>query len=184
VLPLTRILEVLPLVVFGWMIIGATFLFTRKTGYHNPRGSGIGLSIWGTIAAMQVATAPPLWMSFIGAAGLLLALALYQWAAASIRGRTFSLAGDDDVPQFVHRTGPYAYIRNPFYASYLLAEVSTVVMRPSAWGVAVVVFAFIYTEWLARFEEGKFEKSPAAREYAQYKARTGRLMPRLSGKSG
>jgi len=45
-------------------------------------------------------------------------------------------------------------------------------------GSAIALFAG-YFEWLARFEEAKFEKSPVAAEYAKYKARTGRLVPRL-----
>ena len=98
----------------------------------------------------------------------------------SIRGRQFSYAGNDDVPQFVHSTGPYAYVRNPFYVSYLLTEISAVVLRPSIWGLAFIVLATLYFQWLARFEEDKFARSPVADEYARYKARTGRLLPRVS----
>jgi protein-S-isoprenylcysteine O-methyltransferase Ste14 len=104
---------------------------------------------------------------------------LYQWAAISIRGRLFSYAGNNDLPQFVQRSGAYAYVRNPFYLSYLLAEIATVVMWPSVWGGVIVVLATVYFQWLARFEEGKFARSTVAVDYAQYKARTGRLLPRL-----
>jgi len=180
VLVLTRIFQVLPFVVFGWMMLGATRIFTRTSGdMMNARGFGVGFSIWGPLAATQLATRPALWVSGIGVAGLACSLALFNWAARSIRGRTFTLAGHDDVPQFVHTSGPYAYIRNPFYASYVLAGISTIVMWPTAWGALVVAFAIAYYEWLARYEEGKFERSPVAAEYARYKARTGRLLPRL-----
>ena len=94
-------------------------------------------------------------------------------------GRAFSYAGNDDPPQFVHRSGPYAYVRNPFYLSYLIAEIATVIMWPSVWGVVIVVLAAAYFQWLARFEEGKFASSPVAAEYATYMATTGRLLPRL-----
>jgi protein-S-isoprenylcysteine O-methyltransferase Ste14 len=177
---LTRIFEFLPFVVFFWMIAGAMRVFTRTPGdMRNARGFGVGLSIWGPLASTQLATQPPLWVSGIGVAGLLLSLVLFQWAAQSIRGRTFSLAGHDDLPQFVHTSGPYAYIRNPFYASYLLAGISTIVMWPSVWGLVVELVAIGYYEWLARFEEGKFLRSPVAAQYAAYKAQTGRLFPRL-----
>ena len=162
------------------MIVGAMRIFTRTRGdVRNARGFGVGFTIWGPLAAMQLATRPPFWVSAVGIAGLALSLALFQWAAWSIRGRTFSLAGHDDVPQFVHHSGPYEYIRNPFYASYLLAGISTIVMWPSAWGVVIVLLAIVYYEWLARYEEGKFAHSPVAAEYAEYKARTGRLVPRF-----
>jgi protein-S-isoprenylcysteine O-methyltransferase Ste14 len=177
---LSKIFQFLPFVVFGWMILGATRIFARTPGdMVNGRGFGVGLSIWGPLASTQLASRPPLWMSGLGVAGLVLSLALFNWAALSIRGRTFSLAGHDDLPQFVHTSGPYSYIRNPFYASYILAGISTIVMWPSVWGALVVVIAIAYYAWLARFEEGKFERSPVATEYARYKARTGRLFPRL-----
>jgi len=180
VLSSTRILGLLPFVTFFWMIVGATRIFTRTPGdMVNARGLGVGFSIWGPLAATQLGTRPPLWVSGVGVAGLAASLALFHWAAWSIRGRTFSLAGHDDVPQFVHRTGPYAYIRNPFYASYIVAGISTIVMWPSIWGAGIVLLAIGYYEWLARYEEGKFSGSPVAAEYAEYKARTGRLFPRF-----
>lgn len=163
------------------MIAGATRVFTRTPGdMVNPRGLGVGFSIWGPLASIQLATQPAAWQSAVGIAGLVGALALFNWAAASIRGRVFSLAGHDDLPQFVHSSGPYAYIRNPFYASYILAGISTIVMWPSRWGALIVVLAIAYYEWLARYEEGKFVKSPVAMEYAAYQARTGRLIPRFT----
>ena len=69
-------------------------------------------------------------------------------------------------------------MRNPFYASYLLAEISTIVLWPSIWGAGFLVLATLYFQWLARFEEAKFARSPVADEYARYKSRTGRLVPR------
>jgi len=177
---LTRVFQLLPVIVFVWMVFGATAVFTRDVGARSPRGLGIAVGFWGTLGAKAVAPLAPLWMAIAGAVGLALSLALFHWAAFSIRGRTFSYAGNQDLPQFVHSTGPYRYIRNPFYASYLLAIVSTVVMWPNWWGVAIVVGMVGYFQWLTRFEEGKFEKSPVAAEYAKYKARTGRLIPRFT----
>ena len=175
----TRVLQYLPVFVVLWMVVGAGIVFTPNPGRRDPRGFGIGLGLWGTLLTMRAAITPPVWMTAVGATGLLASLAIYQWAALSIRGRLFSFAGNDDLPQFVHSGGPYTFIRNPFYASYLLAELSTVVMWPSVWGVAVVATMVVYYQWLARYEEGKFSRSPVASEYAEYKARTGRLVPRF-----
>jgi len=176
---LALVFQWLPVVVVVWMVVGASLLFARNVGQRDARGLGIALSIWGTLGTTSVAITPPLPVQLIGAGGLLLSLTLFQWAAISIRGRVFSYAGNNDLPGFVHHSGPYAYIRNPFYFSYLLAEIATVVMWPSVWGGVIVVLATVHFQWLARFEEAKFARSTVAGEYAQYKARTGRLLPRL-----
>ena len=176
---LDRVLEVLPALVFFRLMIGAARAFRPDVGQRDLRGFGIALSMWVTVATTRAARTPPRPVQLVGVGGFILSLALFQWAAASIRGRLFSYAGNDDLPQFVHRSGPYAYVRNPFYLSYLLAEIATVIMWPSIWGVVIVVVAAAYFQWLARFEEEKFARSPVAAEYAAYKAATGRLLPRL-----
>jgi protein-S-isoprenylcysteine O-methyltransferase Ste14 len=180
VLIATRTFQFLPLLVVLWMMTRASLVFAPHVGRRDPRGFGIALSMWATLAATRAAITPPLLVQLIGAAGLLLSLALYQWAARSIRGRVFSFAGNHDLPEFVHQSGPYTYVRNPFYLSYMLLEVSTVVMWPSVWGALTVAIAAAYFQWLARFEEGKFARSPVAAEFAEYAARTGRLLPHLT----
>jgi len=177
---LTRIFQILPVAVLVWIAIGAGFIFRPDVGRRDPRGLGIVASLWGMLAMMQLGTPAPLWIAAIGLAGLATALVIFHWAAFSIRGRMFSYAGNDDLPQFVHTAGPYAYVRNPFYLSYLLTEMSTIVLWPSVWGAGFVVLATLYFQWLARYEEAKFAQSPVADEYARYKARTGRLLPRFS----
>jgi protein-S-isoprenylcysteine O-methyltransferase Ste14 len=176
----TRILDLLPIVVLMWIAIVAGAIFSRDVGRRDPRGLGIVVSLWGTlVVANSLGTTPPLSVSAVGVVGLLLALLLFHWAAFSIRGRVFSYAGHDDLPQFVHTAGPYAYVRNPFYASYLLAEISTIAMAPSVWGGLAIAASGAYFQWLARFEEEKFSRSPVAAEYQVYKARTGRLFPKV-----
>jgi protein-S-isoprenylcysteine O-methyltransferase Ste14 len=105
-------------------------------------------------------------------------LALFQWASHSISGRFFSFIFSTDVPAFVHTAGPYRYVRNPFYASYLLALIAVAVTRPSLWTAGIAAAMFFYFDMAARFEERKFETSPVRDEYLAYKARTGRFLPR------
>jgi len=175
----TDLLRLLPIGVLLWLMLAVGFVFRRDVGRRDPRGLGIALTFWVAIAANRNGATPPLLVSVLGVVGLLLAVALFHWAAFSIRGRVFSYAGNDDLPQFVHTSGPYAYIRNPFYASYLLVEISMIVMAPSLWGAAAIVAATAYFQWLARFEEGKFARSPVAAEYHSYTLRTGRLLPKV-----
>lgn len=175
---MTEFVRLLPAAVLLWLMIGAGFVFRPDVGRRGPRGLGIVVTLWTTLAANRYGATPPPPVLAIGIAGLLLSLVLFHWAAFSIRGRVFSYAGNDDVPRFVHTAGPYAYIRNPFYASYLLTEISMIVMAPSIWGMAAVAAAAAYFSWLARFEEAKFARSPVAEEYRRYTLRTGRLLPK------
>ena len=175
---LTRVFQILPVAVLVWMAIGAGFIFRPDVGRRDPRGLGIVASLWGMLGVMQLGTLAPPWMAALAVAGFAASLVIFHWAALSIRGLLFSYAGNDDLPQFVHSSGPYAYVRNPFYLSYLLTEISTVVLWPSVWGAAFIVLATLYFQWLARYEEAKFARSPVAGEYARYKARTGQLFPR------
>jgi len=180
---LSRIFQILPVAVLLWMTIGAGFIFRPDVGQRDLRGLGVVATLWGMILAVRIGTPAPMWIATVGVAGLLASLVLFHWAAFSIRGRVFSYAGHDDLPQFVHTAGPYAYVRNPFYASYLLTEISAVVMWPSLWGAVLILLATCYFQWLARFEEAKFARSPVAEAYARYKARTGRLLPRWQSRT-
>jgi protein-S-isoprenylcysteine O-methyltransferase Ste14 len=114
-----------------------------------------------------------------GVIGLFGSLALFEWARQSVRGKPFSYIYSKDIPQFLWTSGPYAFIRNPFYASYLLSYFAVAIMFPGVASLAVVVGMTIYFNVAARQEERKFEQSPIAAEYAAYRKRTGRFVPRL-----
>jgi protein-S-isoprenylcysteine O-methyltransferase Ste14 len=113
-----------------------------------------------------------------GVIGLFGSLALFEWARQSVRGKPFSYIYSKDTPQFVWTSGPYAFVRNPFYVSYLLSYFAVAIMFPGIASFAVVVGMTIYFNVAARQEEKKFERSPLAAEYAAYRKRTGRFIPR------
>jgi protein-S-isoprenylcysteine O-methyltransferase Ste14 len=120
-----------------------------------------------------------LWGVVAGCIGLLASLALFEWAVRATGTEYFSWAMSRDVPQFVLDRGPYAYIRNPFYASYLASYVSAAVALQTVVSyVIVVVMGFLFYR-VARFEEEKFARSPVKEQYARYLGRTGRFLPRV-----
>lgn len=170
----------LPWVVFGWQVIGAGSAFRPVPGRR-------GLSILSQLIALSfvgllVHSQPELltaWGVAIGCAGLIASLILFEWARRTIRGRHFSYIFSSDTPDFICTDGPYAFIRNPFYVSYLLAMISTAVMMPTLFRAAIVAAMMIYFTAAAMWEERKFARSALATEYARYKARTGRFLPRL-----
>jgi protein-S-isoprenylcysteine O-methyltransferase Ste14 len=166
------------IVVFVRMALGAARAFT-PTGRRSLLSALIAVSFWATMAVTAVTPPGRGWMMVSGVVGLVASLALFQWAQSSIRGKLFSWIFCDDQPQFLHTAGPYAYVRNPFYASYLLAIAATVLRWPSALGAAIVAAMFVYFTAAAMFEERKFRSSPLRADYDAYSRNTGRLLPRL-----
>jgi protein-S-isoprenylcysteine O-methyltransferase Ste14 len=99
-----------------------------------------------------------------------------------VSGRLFSYIFSSDTPEFICIEGPFAYVRNPFYTSYLLAMLSTAVMWPSLLRFGLVLAMVAYFTGAAMYEEHKFSRSAVATQYASYKARTGRFVPKLFGR--
>ncbi len=161
------------------LTVGAATTFRIVPGEGPPRRSElVSLGFWAMLINGTPARLNP-WLVVPGCVGMVGALALFEWARRSIRGQFFSYVFSNDVPTMLWTGGPFAYIRNPFYSSYLLAMASVALMMPSI--VRILVFAgtgALLTS-AARHEERKFAESPLAREYESYRQRTGRFLPKI-----
>jgi protein-S-isoprenylcysteine O-methyltransferase Ste14 len=167
------------LVLFGrqlW-VAGSTFRIVPGE-MPKPQRIAIPLSIAAVWGIAQSAS-PRLWFVVPGVTVAGCSLGLLEWARASIRRRYFSYLFSRDVPQFLHAVGPYAYVRHPFYASYLLAYVATAILMPGAPTLAILAGMFVFYRAAAVTEERKFAASPLASEYDAYKRRTGRFVPKI-----
>jgi protein-S-isoprenylcysteine O-methyltransferase Ste14 len=132
----------------------------------------------GTIALGYKSQVSPL-NAVAGAALMLCALALYEWARHTIVGRRFHIAWRGAVPDAVCEAGPYRYVRHPVYASYLLAFAALIAALPSAWSVAIfAVNAALFTH-AALDDERSLARSELAEDYARYKRVTGMFLPRV-----
>jgi protein-S-isoprenylcysteine O-methyltransferase Ste14 len=164
------------LAIYLRLLFGAAFTF-RKTGESRGRTLPFIICIW--VLGIQAQNSEPYVPMLIPAAILAVgALALFEWASQSVRGKFFSYLGDSDTPQFVFQEGPFAYIRNPFYASYILTNIAVAALFPNWITAAAAAATFVILNYTAKFEEGKFEASPVADEYREYMSRTGRFFPR------
>ena len=175
----------LPLVVFMWQLIGAGTAFRPVPGQRGLSflAQLISLAFVGVLFPHQ----PELlsvWRAAIATIGLIGSLVLFEWAQRTIRGRHFSYIFSADTPAFLCTDGPYAYIRNPFYSSYLLAMISTAIMMPTPIRGAIVLAMIGYFTAAAVWEERKFARSAVATEYARYKRRTGRFLPKVFATEG
>ncbi|MCC6237026.1 MAG: isoprenylcysteine carboxylmethyltransferase family protein [Dehalococcoidia bacterium] len=89
-------------------------------------------------------------------------------------GRSFGV-----VPALrgVQTSGPYAWVRHPVYAAYLLGNIGYFLESPTAWNVGVIVLQTIGQVVRMDHEERVLSEDPG---YVEYKARVRwRLVPGL-----
>lgn len=105
------------------------------------------------------------------------AQAMFWWAVATTRVQRLTLAFETDTPAFLYKTGPFRYVRHPFYGIYLLFWTSTSIATSQivAW-IVPLTFALVYF-LAARREEDKFAHSALAEYYQRYRIRTGMFFP-------
>lgn len=167
--------------VFLRLTIGAATTFRVVPGEGAPpRSELVSLGFWAMMIPRSLVPLTP-WLVVPGCVGMVAAVALFDWARHSIRGQYFSYVFSNDTPALLWTGGPFAYIRNPFYASYLLAMASVALMLPSLIRLLVFAATALLLTSAARHEERKFANSPLAVEYESYRQRTGRFIPRLRG---
>ena len=85
---------------------------------------------------------------------------------------------DNDAPESLVTSGPYALMRHPFYAAFLLAMGGTLCAAPS--GALVLVFGYgvAAMNLTAAREERRLAASSFGAEYEDYMKRTPRFVPR------
>ncbi len=121
--------------------------------------------------------------TILGSALYILSTALFWWTVQVNRNRPLSIAYSSDQPSHFMNQGPYAWIRHPFYASYLLAGIAGVVSTGVYWLIPIVVVMFFIYLNMAKFEENKFLSSDLSEQYKSYQKSTGRFVPCLCKKS-
>ncbi len=88
-------------------------------------------------------------------------------------------AFDEKLPHGLLKTGPYSYVRHPFYTSYLIQWVGWGIAAWTIWAIVPILFMTV-TYWVAaRDEENKFSKTEMADDYKQYISSTGRFFPKI-----
>lgn len=115
----------------------------------------------------------------VSIAASLAATALFWWAVEATKHSPPHLAHTGDTPQMLHESGPFAYVRHPFYLSYCVFWIGTAIAAGGLqWVAAIGLIGWYYAT--ARAEEARFSRSPMAVSYAGYQNRTGMILPRLT----
>ena len=172
----------------GYLALHGLFTWARVAVFRidGPTPPGVRVIELAASAAIIVGAVLIAWRdggrpALDGLAWLLAALsaALFLWALRCIRPLQLTAAFSTDTPHSLVTSGPFRWVRNPFYLSYLLAHAVPLAATGSAWAApGLMLMAAIYRR-AALLEEGKFLASPLAGPFRAYQRRTGRFLPRI-----
>lgn len=109
----------------------------------------------------------------------IVAAALFIASIQASRSAQLKLIFDPRKPSFILRTGPYRYIRHPFYSSYILYWLGCAVATLHPINIAYIVLLVPILVVASRDEEKGFERTALAADYADYRRSAGLLWPRL-----
>lgn len=177
-----KVLLVQACLIFLGFTIGYRRLFARPEG-TPPAMTALavlaGLVTAGHIA--EITDERAAWWSFLlGGALYGASAALYLWAARTTWTRRLSLAFSADRPAHLVTSGPYRWVRHPFYSAYLLYWCAGVIAAREPWLIPTVILMAAAFTWAATREEAKFAASVLGPDYARYRRQAGLFLPRLS----
>lgn len=104
---------------------------------------------------------------------------VFRSALNSTSKERVSLAFSTDLPTHLVRTGPYRFVRHPFYAAYSLNWVGAACATLHVVSCAACVVMLLLYFGAAIMEERKFLSSSLAISYRSYRRTTGMFAPRL-----
>jgi protein-S-isoprenylcysteine O-methyltransferase Ste14 len=114
----------------------------------------------------------------LGLTGFALSILLFWWTVATTKRRPPALAYTDTDPDIIYTEGPYAYVRHPFYLSYVVFWIATALASGRWQWAPALILVFWYIR-LAKGEERRFRSSALSIAYGAYCGRTGMFLPRL-----
>ena len=167
----------------------ASFVWSIVRFFHAPHGIVPGMRLLTSCFAVSVLMhlvciawffQPWPLGAEVGIGLYLASLGLFWISIWANRDNPLSLAFSVDEPIHLVDRGVYALIRHPFYTSYMLAWIAGALATGQPWLLGtVVVMGALYWK-AANLEEAKFSASELSSAYAEYRARAGKFLPRLS----
>lgn len=109
----------------------------------------------------------------------LLSIFCFIWAHTENKKKPLTIAFSQDSPTHLVTTGPYRWVRHPFYLAYLLNFLSLALLYPHALSLLVFIAIYLIYHFAAKKEETKFRESALSKEYHSYSQQTGRFLPKL-----
>lgn len=115
----------------------------------------------------------------ICAALCVLSVALMSYTLGTHRRRLSLWHQTNDAPEEIVTYGAYKHIRHPFYASFLLVLMATVVLCPGVWSGALLFYGWSILNYTAAREERNLSRSVFGDKYREYIGRSGRFIPKF-----
>lgn len=180
-------LSLLVLEVLNFAYVGLLpFIFFRKDGVWNlqwcltalPYVIGPAIAIAGYAGFLE-AQADLTFLAPLAVLMFAFSIALIS-ATISIHRVPVSLwHQENDSPVNIVTDGPYARVRHPFYTSFIICLLGSVIAFPHVLTIALALYTAIALNLTAAKEEGKLSKSEFGEEYRAYIEKTGRFFPPL-----
>ena len=108
-----------------------------------------------------------------------LAGGLFLWACAATRRTRPEMAFSPSKPAVLFQTGPYRYVRHPFYSSYLMFWLSCTLATTSITVKVITALLIIIYTVAALQEQSAFLNSAFRPAYEAYQRTAGLFWPRL-----
>ncbi len=162
---------------FAWAIRSHFRSVKTPAGIHLISVLGV-LTVAATLVALWSSPPAPAWAA-LGLGAQVAGATLFAAALRATRQQRLSLAFDNDVPAFLVASGPYRWVRHPFYAAYTVFWIGCAAASRSTWaliGGATLLACYIAA---ALREEAKFEASTLRETYRDYRRRAGFMWPNL-----
>ena len=174
---------ILVLAVFDFLLFGAALRAVFAPVSRIPLVTRLMIIVGTVISCVHVsvlATAPLRVGNATG--GIVLycvACVLFCWASVSVKGKAFTLAYCPGCPPAVVSSGPYRWVRHPFYLSYTLAWLAVVIATADVRLLVTVAIMLGFYVGAAYGEERRMLRGPTADQYRAYRRHVGLLLPRL-----
>lgn len=117
----------------------------------------------------------------VGLAIMAVVQAFRMYAASYLWGRQAVTKIEAD---FLCTVGPYAHIRNPLYLGNFLIGIGLCIAVNEWYAYALFILSYVFVYSIVIPYEERFLQERFGDVYVEYKAHTGRLMPKLRGYKG
>lgn len=177
------------LVILAFVVVGVLPLMSLRRGRMTLRGMlTLGPFVLAPVAVLAVWcgwlpgwTAGAVPRTITATVLALASVTVVAFTAGSHRRPLALWHQPDDQPDRIVTSGPYRFVRHPFYSGYVLAVLAALAVSPAWSTLTIGGLALIVVRWTAVGEERRLLASALGPTYAEYRRRTGRFLPRPTG---